>query len=530
MNALRNALLELVSESATWWTPRNVLIGILFLAGSASIVLANFHILPLSLGYVSFYSFLLFLGALYRPRFVLYALVVFLPFEIIFIGPRELSVDIRIYQWGALFLGLATLALMTQKKQGITMPPLSWFDGLLLLVVVGAFSAAESSAAFKQALIVLSFGLLYGLGRVWIQKGTDLLKLLPFVWTSSLIVLGYALFQSWQFTHGHQAYTAMIARPNSVFPEADWLGLYAALILGLSWFFLLRQDLKSRLTHTAVGFASGLLAGMILLLSVSRSAWLGFFCFAGVFGLGVLWRYRGNRGVWKMSALIGVQICLAFFLVFSLGLTTFKLTERLASTTGEQTITIACATPVTLQRIGSTDELASFGCQQINLEDIGRFQSEGLAIQEVSRPDPNVNVRRHIYETSLGLIRQHWLRGIGWGEAKTFLGTDAQGNGLNTSNMFLEVWLGSGLVGALGFGAYWILLGWLLLRQFLFSSSISFEIKDLSAWVLLSFWVMLTVFNLFNTGLLLGIFCGYLIAASWYLSKAAPSISKIWHE
>ncbi|HLC95137.1 MAG TPA: hypothetical protein VJH89_01490, partial [Patescibacteria group bacterium] len=134
-------------------------------------------------------------------------------------------------------------------------------------------------------------------------------------------------------------------------------------------------------------------------------------------------------------------------------------------------------------------------------------QNVGAYVTEVFRDDPNVHLRQDIYKKSMAFGREHWFAGIGFGVIGQYLGTDERGVGLNTSNLFLEIWLGSGLMGIAAFGMLWFGLGYRWL-------SLGIRQQNAGALIVGSVWIATTVFNLFNAGLLLGWFFVFLALLS----------------
>jgi len=175
----------------------------------------------------------------------------------------------------------------------------------------------------------------------------------------------------------------------------------------------------------------------------------------------------------------------------------------------------------------------------LNLEDIEKEKATGNIITTVYRDDPNINIRAEIYHKSWEEIKKYSILGIGWGNISQVLGTDERGMGLNSSNIFLEVWLGSGILGLIASLFMW---GSVFYKSFefrisnfesIFNDKISnkeierknlnnsklnnsefnqnskFKIQNLdsaNAWnffLILSFFAIL-IPNLFNAGIMLG--------------------------
>jgi O-antigen ligase len=174
--------------------------------------------------------------------------------------------------------------------------------------------------------------------------------------------------------------------------------------------------------------------------------------------------------------------------------------------------------------IGTTDELAAYGCRHINLEDIEREREAGYLVTEIDRRDPNIALRGQIYVTVSEVVQSHPFLGIGWGSISSILGTDERGAGLNASNIFLEVWLGSGL---LGLAALVVLLSYFSLRLLQGVMGASMTEEAMLAASLLSILLGLTVCNLFNSGILLGFYFMFFAVAALLVERAISSPSQL---
>jgi O-antigen ligase len=162
-------------------------------------------------------------------------------------------------------------------------------------------------------------------------------------------------------------------------------------------------------------------------------------------------------------------------------------------------ITVSCESEVVLPpRIETVADLQAYQCRHIDLEERAGEEAVGKVILEVERRDPNFAIRSQIYRSTLAVIRENPILGVGLGTSAYFLGNDERGAGLNSSNLFLETWLGAGIVGFVSLVALWVLLtvryaqGTLLLSERHFVGGALF--------------LCLTVFNMFNAGMLLGTF------------------------
>jgi len=489
-----------------------------------AIFLQNSGAFPLDVVTFFFFSFVLFLFASYRLGWTFLFFVALIPLEIIDIAPSLLGgLALRPYQWvaGILLLALGTRFLLGRLPFRLFRP--MWFDALPVVIAFGGFvalfGAPNPGIALKQALVLVSFVAIYFLGRIFWRTLYDVRQTLPFFFVSSSIVFGYALWQNIRFRFGQESFQVMTGRPNATFSEADWLGMFTLVVLGALLALLLRyRFVWHRLRkHTQeiwqLGFLfSALVLSMtVLILTMARSAWLGAVALIGVFVCAVLfehgWRevHSGAKNlVLPLGTLLSSSL-LALACIYLFTLSPFQLLNRIQSTGGLQMITIACNAPVVLpEKITALNELEALQCRHIDLEAIEIEKSAGKFVTEIARPDPNVTIRREIYSILLTLLQNHFLVGIGWGNAQYFLGTDERGSGLNASNVFLEVWLGSGMIGLLSFVVMWSALFFSSFRWF-FHVGNTAEEKALALFLFTAL-VGITVFNLFNSGILLGFF------------------------
>ncbi|NTW27268.1 MAG: O-antigen ligase family protein [Candidatus Moranbacteria bacterium] len=521
---------------------------------------SNVGLLPFkNLGDFAFFAILALILGLYRPGWTFVFFVGTLALENINLAPKEIGLTLRPYQFFGFITIVAILVQMVSKRLAFALPKMKWFDALPIVFAIGGFvsalGAANKGVSFKQALIACSFVALYFLVRIYVQSLEDLKRVMPFFLSSSLVVMIYAIWQNVRFARGANSFEVMLGRPNATFAEADWLGIYLVFCLAVVLTILykarsnnqetmIKQISNSKFQIPKNGLYLGscilylVLTFITLILTVSRSAWIG----AVIVALGYLklvllygkkdianekqrfcknllalmkqsWNWKG----WFVEALkLLLLVAVSVAIIFVFHLTSFQLGNRAVSTGGLQKITIACqggSDKIVPAQIGSVDELASYNCRHINLEDIEKEKRAGHVVLEVSRPDPNVNIRAEIYQKAIAQIKQNPILGIGWGSINAVLGTDERGAGLNASNIFLEVWLGSGLLGLI---AFVVLLGYILAIAI-----IKFMSRTDDAGLV---FVMLGLFaiiipNLFNSGIFLGFVWVYLGIAVGLISE-----------
>lgn len=513
------------------------------LGSVACIVLHNAGLLPLDEVTFLFFSFVFFLFALYRPGWVFLLFMGVLPLEIIDLAPTVLGgIALRPYQWlaGLLFGAVLTRLLLKRLPFEIFRP--RFFDLLPVLVAVGAFlgaiGAPVPSLALKQAFVVTSFVAIYFLGRIFFRTLYDLRQALPFFLISSFVVSGYALWQNIRFSLGQESFQVMTGRPNATLSEADWLGMFVVLVLGVLYLLLASfvERWKKKTLQDIFGLVfvsiALVLVFTVLIITVARSAWLGALALTAVFSLGLLFKQdfrKSLKSTLVFDGLVSITLFVAIGAVFLFHLSPFQFLNRIQSTeSGLQKITVACESDVMLpEKVAHVDDLAVFGCRHIDLEVIEAERGAGKFVKEVFRDDPNVSIRKEIYGKSWNLIQDHPVFGIGWGSAALFLGNDERGSGLNASNIFLEIWLGSGLLGLLAFFLLWLSLLYASLCWYRKGGS---ETERLFGLFFLAALMGLSVFNLFNSGILLGFFFLFLSLGALPLEQAEVRLCKKFSE
>lgn len=488
----------------------------------ALITFSNAGLLPPGIRDFLFFLLLAVLAALYRPGWMFLLLLLSLPLETVNLAPSSLGAALRPYQFLELSL---LLGLLIRFLSGRTLPEPPKFglqDAMLLLVPLGSIlalvNAPSAAPSSKLSLVLLSLYGLYLLSRTYLRSMDDIRRILPFVLVSGFLVLSYAILQNVRFLLGLGSFEIMPGRPDGGFPEPDWLGMYlvffGSTFLAIFSGMVRRRsvgDFKARPWELLAETVSLAAVFMVLLMTVSRSAWLGM-AVSGIVATG-LFAYA-QRDVRAMAMYVGgifAAFLLALFLVVSVPMTRFDLSGRAMSTTGWQEITVSCdagsvRSAELPERISDVSELASYDCRHIDLEEAEAEEAAGNIVGTIDRPDPNVEIRKDIYGVSLGKAAEYPFLGIGWGSIGGYLGMDGRGAALNASNVFLEVWLGSGFFGLVGFVGFLLLAFIRAVRLFFRSHPETGSPSDVFPMFIFVISVIpgLLVFDLFNSGILLG--------------------------
>ena len=505
---------------------------------------SNVGLLPFSnTGDFLFFIVLGLLFAIYRPGWAFVFFIGAIALENINLAPQSLGLAIRPYQLLGALIIIALIIRTVMKRLPLPasefFPKFKWYDALPIVFALGGFlssvGAINKTMSLKQSVVALSFVALYFLARIYIQSFSDLKRIAPFFISSAVVVTLYGILQNILFIYGGNSFEVMPGRPNATFTEPDWYGIY--LIFALAVLYGVIFYLKNR--NRLLIFGYWLLTVLViisLILTVSRSAWVGAIFVTLVFLKSTLLRKYADFNMetqskwqslvailkfrnfdWKeffrMLRSIVIVIIISIGVVYLFGLTSFQLGNRVISTGGLQKITIACvSTGVTIpEKIANINELAQYGCRHINLEDINQEKSLGNNVLEIYRTDPNISTRSEIYKKSWQQIKQHPILGIGWGSISTILGSDERGAGLNASNIFLEVWLGAGLIGFLSFV---VLLGYILIVSILaFISNTDRNKNGVAIVFVMLGWAAIVISNLFNSGIFLGFVWVYLAIA-----------------
>jgi len=504
--------------------------------GFALIVFAGKNKLPLGAGDFVFFAILALLVALYRPRWVFYIFIALLPLENVILASGFLPIQLRPYQFLGAELAVAIVILWLVKRLNFKLLKPVWIDWLVSSIVPLSFLSVINSpvrnVSLKNNLILFSFVILYYLIRNFVRTRKHLIETALFFVGSSLVVLLFGFYQVFADKFGARSFEVMFGRPNSTFTEADWLGIFLCFSLAINLTLALSlsrrgntQDLPPLPRGGIKGgvFALIFLNLTLLILTLSRSAWIGaaiVIFFWLVFSL-----YRKSEIRTRFTPRKFANSFVTIFLIFLVSLiaihfgklSKFDIFDRARSAaTSEQKITIACDNGNNIpQIVESIDELTKYGCRHINLEEIGSYKSKGKTVTEIFRKDPNVMTRRQIYQKGFEIIREHPILGVGFGTITQSLGADERGAGLNESNIFLQVWASSGILGLIALVA---IFGYLFIYSFRRISPIcplnriigcpiirdDFE-KTLNIFLFLGLLALL-IPNLFNAGLLMGLF------------------------
>jgi hypothetical protein len=380
---------------------------------------------------------------------------------------------------------------------------------------------------------LLSFIGLYWVTRNFVRNRKQIGEVVWFFIVSFVAVAFFSFYQIVASKLGWDSFQVMAERINGTFTEPDWLGMYLvfllAILLGMKYILKLLTKNKNifgekmrRFTELYIMHWSAfkifrllingeiILAILIIILTVSRSAWLaGLIVLSGY--IFIIFVKHGWQESLRVIFLAGLKIILVVLFVSVIGLSTFHLGNRATSSvSGLQKITVSCLSSTNLtegSKINNTVELTQFDCRHISLEEISLEKEAGRRVLEVYRLDPNIEIRKNIYKITGQEIKKHWLFGQGFGSSSSFLGKDSLGHGLNASNIFLEVLVSIGLAGSLPFLLIMLtplVVGWKSLQ--IKAGKYGDKQKEVLAVFFLLTFLAIVIPNLFNSGFFLGFF------------------------
>ncbi|NCU41250.1 MAG: hypothetical protein EOM19_00830 [Candidatus Moranbacteria bacterium] len=517
----------------TVWNSKGWHLSLLFLILSLPFFLSFLQNTSFPLLVLVFLFFAFLVMAILSPRSVFVLMIASASFEIINLLPQEWGFSLRPYQFlaGIIFLGLCIRnGYSFARQMHWNFSHIHFIDIGIILIVFGGFLSSFFSDFFVESIrlsiILLSFAFLYVLVRVFLKSTKDIVLVMPYMIASFVSTALYALIQNASFLHGMAWHKEIMpGRPNAFFSEPDWLGFYTALFLFVLWFLFFSTEKKKhgqrdRIVILIPLWIASSFGFMTLIITVSRSAWLGLFFGLSFLVVWSIWKQK-KQSIGKIIFLI-LSFFVAILYVLILPLTTFELGNRAQSSiSGLQEITISCISKVDLPtQIDSKEELIAYNCRHINLEEIEGEKASDRYITKIFRKDPNAEIRKDIWKKTKELIEKNFFFGIGWGGMSSAFGEGSRGEYFNASNLFLGIWLGSGIGGFIGLVMIFIYLGYFSIRS-LFSKD-----RDTSKIGIgvLGTLVVVFVFNMFNSSEFLAVIWVWLgVVASLFLGREKRS-------
>ena len=178
----------------------------------------------------------------------------------------------------------------------------SWLVFIVMLLCSLVFSA-DFINALKITVNIIASGAVFIIGLSLIKNDEDYGKWLRIILLSSVIPIGYALLEKFlgiSHFRGTEGY-----RLQGVFFHPNVLGFYSVLMISVC-LLIMKTDIKifNRLIKNIIPFFAILILA-VLLLTKTRSAWVGCFVFIVLYGL-----FFEKKYLLYMSVIIGVALCI----------------------------------------------------------------------------------------------------------------------------------------------------------------------------------------------------------------------------
>ena len=449
--------------------------------------------------------------SIFRPTIAFALFIASIPIEIISLVPSQYAVTLRPYQ---LFGVGCFFGIFSNYMRGRDIV-FKWcaFDVLIGLFVGLSFGvlagALDIGISLRQTIILLSFGFLYFVVRVYVKQIKDALALFPIMIASGWIVALYAIGENILYFQGLMQHEVMPGRSNATFTEPDWLGMYLVFVFALCLAYLYYNAHHKHIWKffDIALYGATLTIVSAVIVTTARSAWLGMIV-VGVVYLSIIFSQRKYKMCARHALWAGSLVLLGSGLIMVFHVTNFALGDRVQSLgTGQQEITVSCDDAEHAEKlekkgqITSADELSTYTCRHINVEEVTSEVSLGHSVIMIYRDDPTVAIRKTIYTKTFQSIKENMMTGTGWGSSSMILGTDERGTPLNASNIFFETALSIGIVGA---GILMLIFIVIIFRSgYVFYQDHDMMTKAVALFGILGAFAII-VPNMFNAGLFMG--------------------------
>jgi len=448
-----------------------------------------------------------------KPLFFLFIFLI--PFELYKIELLRAVVSLRSYQIIAavlfLLIGYYSAKGKIQRSELFApfRSPLSKLFAVYFLVSVASIvNALDVKNSLQETAVLLSFLALYWLVLFFVRTKDDIRDTWYVVLLSTFLVSVIALVQVAAYKFGLELIEVMPGRPNSVFPEPDWLGFF--MVFALAIFISARGTQKSSLVPSIFNkvpsiiktfhsryfyFLFQILLYTVIILTIARASWLAAI---GVIGLYLLLIFLNKQNPFQFAFFEGgktiVVLLISLGVIYALALTPFSLKNRFLSIVTGQEVHAVITDTETGKEIS------------IDKAQIEKYKKQGMEVKTKKVKDVNISRRTESFTDNFDIVLKHPWLGIGFGGLES-----AFGEGVNANNIFMEIWIATGTLGLIVFALifYCIAREWCVL----YFKNHSKQNSAYLLFVILGF-VAILIPNIFNSGMFLGFFWVYLGLAS----------------
>lgn len=393
------------------------------------------------------------------------------------------------------------------------------FAVFFLVSIISIANALDVKNSIQETLVLLSFLAIYWLVLFFVRSKNDMYGMAHTLLVSSFLVSIFALVQVIAYKFGLELIEVMPGRPNSFFPEPDWLGFFMvfALALFISVHGTRQPFLDETMFHAMpsmvrtfhspyVHVLFQVLLYIVIILTIARASWLAAI---GVTGLYLLLMFLNKENHFRSAFLEGGKmigmVLISLGIIYALSLTPFSLKNRFLSIVTGQEVHAVVTDPETGKEIS------------IDKKRIEDYKKKGVEVKTRRVEDVNILRRTESFTDNFDIVLKHPFLGIGFGGIE-----NAFGEGVNANNIFMEIWIATGTLGLIVFMTvfYCIVREWCVLY---------FKNRSESRNVYLLFVILglvaIVIPNIFNSGIFLGFFWVYLGLASsilfggWVMSE-----------
>lgn len=441
------------------------------------------------------------------PKPLFFIFIFFIPFEIYKLRLGNL-ISLRSYQAVAVLL-LIFLAyfyfkgkIKTEELFAIFRSPISKLLAVYFIVsLISLINSPDIKNGIQETLVLLSFLTIYWLVLFFVRTEKDVRNIFYIIIASGTVAALIGLVQVAAYKFGLGLIEVMPGRPNSILPEPDWLGFFMvfalAVLIAVQYFesFDVKLFWVKILRNKYFYYGINVLFYIVIILTIARASWLAGI---GMVGLYLFLIFIDKNNPFGQVFVQGFKILFFLFLglavIYIFSLTPFSLKNRFLSIVTSQETHAIAVDPKTGKEVS------------IEKKKIVDYKKQGIEVKEKKVQDINILIRRESFTDNFDIILKHPFLGIGFGGIET-----AFGNGINANNIFMEVWIGSGIVGLIIF----VLIFYCVFREWLFYyiKKRTGENKAYLYFIILGL-VAVIIPNIFNSGLFLGFFWVYLGIAS----------------
>lgn len=436
-----------------------------------------------------------------KPLFFIFIFLI--PFEIYKLELGNL-VSLRPYQVAVVLL-LIFLAhlyfkgkIKTEELLVTFRSPISKLLAVYFIVsLISLINSPDLKNGIQETSVLLSFLAIYWSALFFVRTEKDVQNIFYVIIASGTMVALIGLVQVTAYKFGLELIEVMPGRPNSILPEPDWLGFFMifalAILIAVQYFenFDVKLFWAKILRNKYFYYGFHILFYIVIILTVARASWLAGIGMAGLY-LFLIFIDKNNPfgQVFVQGFKILFFLFLSLIIIYVFGLTPFSLKNRFLSIVTSQETHATAVDPKTGKEIS------------IEKKKIADYKKQGIEVKEKKVQDINILRRRESFTDNFDIILKHPFLGIGFGGIETVFG-----EGTNANNLFMEIWIATGVIGLIIFG----LIFYLIFREWLvfFIKKRNKNNQPYLFFIILGLAVII-IPNIFNSGLFLGFFWVYL--------------------